>query len=50
MGGEEELVKWTAYWYSMWSHQRETKIWKGFFKIPFSTQDDQKALNYLEGK
>lgn len=27
----EELVKWTAYWYSMWSHQRETKIWKGVF-------------------
>lgn len=46
----EELVTWTAYWYSMWSHQRETKLWKGFFKIPFSTQADQEALSYLEGK
>lgn len=43
----EELVKWTAYWYSLWSHQRDTNIWKGFFQIPFSTQDDLKALNYL---
>lgn len=48
-GNPQELVKWTAYWYSMWSHQRDTKIWKGFFHIPLSMQDDMVALNYLEG-
>lgn len=48
-GNPQELVKLTAYWYSMWSHQRETQTWKGFFHIPLSIQDDIVALNYLEG-
>lgn len=43
----QELVRWTAYWYSMWSHQRDTKVWKGFFQIPLSEKDDLKALAYL---
>lgn len=43
----QELVRWTAYWYSMWSHQRDTNIWKGFFQIPLSEQDDIQALSYL---
>lgn len=43
----KELVKRTAYWYSMWSHQRDTNIWKGFFQIPLSEQDDIEALNHL---
>lgn len=45
----QELIKWTTYWYSMWSHQRNTKIWKGFLQVPLSPQDDLEALNYLEG-
>lgn len=43
----QELVKWTAYWYSMWSHQRDTNIWKGFFQMPLSEQDDLEAFSYL---
>lgn len=43
----QELVKRAAYWYSMWSHQRDTKVWKGFFQIPLSEKDDLKALAYL---
>lgn len=45
----QELIKWTSYWYSMWSHQRETKLWKGFFQIRLCPQDDTLALEFLEG-
>lgn len=44
----DELVKLTAYWYSLWSHQRDTLIWKGFFQIALSQDEDLKATQYLD--
>nr|WP_313091591.1 hypothetical protein [Moraxella sp. CTOTU48268] len=38
-----------TYWYSMWSHQRETDIWKGFFTIPLSPNEDIIAGDFLKG-
>lgn len=43
-----ELVRRTAYWYSLWSHQRDTLIWKGFFQIALSQDDDLRAVQYLD--
>lgn len=36
-----------SYWYSMWSHQRDTDIWKGFFCIPLSESEDLNAISML---
>lgn len=36
-----------SYWYSMWSHQRNTDIWKGFFCIPLSESEDLNAISML---
>ncbi|OOR86375.1 hypothetical protein B0181_11700 [Moraxella caviae] len=44
-----ELVERTAYWYSMWSHQRDTYIWKGFYQVPLSPDEDKQALEWLLG-
>lgn len=43
----ERLVKWTAYWYSMWSHQRDTDRWKGFISVPLQSNDDD-ARDWLD--
>lgn len=45
---KEYIVKQTAYWYSMWSHQRDTNIWKGFYEIPLIPQDDIMARQWLD--
>lgn len=47
LGFNEASIKRCTYWYSMWSHQRDTNIWKGFFVIPLSPSDDIEALKYL---
>ncbi|PYE40937.1 DUF6932 family protein [Psychrobacter fozii] len=36
-----------TYWYSMWSHQKETNLWKGFFQMTLSPEDDKRAAEYL---
>ncbi len=41
-----QLVDMTGYWYSMWSHKRDSS-WKGFLKIPLSPQQDQVAMTIL---
>ncbi len=42
------FVRRVAYWYSMWSHQRDTSRWKGFVELPLSG-DDADALAWLSG-
>lgn len=37
-----------AYWYSLWSHQRDTGRWKGFVTIPMT--DDLEAQSWLDAK
>lgn len=38
----EELVKQSAYWYSVWSHDRYNQ-WKGYMQIDLSPEDDHIA-------
>lgn len=44
-----ESIGEVTYWYSMWSHQRDTDIWKGFFTMPLSAEDDVIALQNIRG-
>jgi hypothetical protein len=37
-----ELTRWSAYWYSMWSHRR-TQAWKGFLQIELAPTEDVDA-------
>ncbi len=41
-----ELVFWSSYWYSMWSHRRNQQ-WKGFLQIDLDPTSDSAALAYL---
>lgn len=43
----ERLVGQSAYWYSLWSHQRDTFKWKGFLQIDLSPGEDASALALL---
>lgn len=43
----EELVKQSAYWYSIWSHRRDSQ-WKGYVQIDLSPEDDLIARTELE--
>jgi hypothetical protein len=43
-----EIVSWSAYWYSMWSHRRN-QDWKGFLQVDLSPADDSRALRRLTG-
>lgn len=49
IGFNEYSIERCTYWYSMWSHQRDTNIWKGFFVISLSPNDDNEAIRYLSG-
>lgn len=42
----QELVSWSAYWYSVWSHRR-TQLWKGFLEIELTPKDDDTARAQL---
>lgn len=42
-----ELVFWSAYWYSIWSHRRN-QIWKGFLKVELAPTEDAEALAWLQ--
>lgn len=44
----KNLVFESAYWYSLWAHQRSTLAWKGFVSIPL-TSNDADAESWLEG-
>lgn len=43
-------TKMVAYWYSMWSHQTDTGLWKGFLSVDLSPEDDILAMQILESK
>ena len=42
----EQLVTYSAYWYSMWSHRRN-QAWKGFLRVDLACTDDAQALQWL---
>jgi len=42
------LVRDTSYWYGLFSHQRETALWKGMVELPLSS-DDEEGVKILEG-
>jgi hypothetical protein len=42
----EQLVSYSAYWYSMWSHRRN-QAWKGFLQIDLVATDDEQARQWL---
>lgn len=37
----ELLVDDTRYWFGMFSHQRETSLWKGMLQVPMQSNDDE---------
>ncbi len=41
------VVKSTSYWFGVFSHQRESYLWKGMIEIPIQCTDDD-ALKLLE--
>lgn len=43
----ERLVSRSAYWYSMWAHQRDTLKWKGFLQVDLSPSGDTLARSLL---
>lgn len=46
MGREE--IRDLGYWYSMWSHRREDRRWKGFVEVDLGAAGDVEALALLE--
>jgi hypothetical protein len=42
----EQVVKHSAYWYSLWSHRRN-QSWKGFLQIDLDPAEDSEALAWL---
>ncbi|MDR0183248.1 hypothetical protein P8609_09735 [Lysobacter sp. UC] len=41
------VVRQTAYWYGLFSHQRETALWKGMVQLDLAA-DDTAALTMIE--
>jgi len=41
------VVNNTKYWFGLFSHQRETYLWKGMIEIPILSDDDE-AIKKLE--
>jgi hypothetical protein len=37
-----QLVSWSAYWYSVWSHRRDLR-WKGYLEIDLDPEEDETA-------
>lgn len=42
-----DIVQYTKYWFGLFSHQRESYLWKGMVEIPLACDDDL-ALAMLE--
>jgi hypothetical protein len=42
-----DLVTWSAYWYSLWSHRRN-QAWKGFLQVDLDPAEDAETLAWLE--
>ena len=45
-----EAVRRIAYWYSLWSHQRDTYAWKGFIQLDLSLDTDKYTDDILKMK
>jgi hypothetical protein len=39
----DDLVSQSAYWYGMWAHQKDTRLWKGFLEVALDPSDDAAA-------
>ena len=44
----ELLISQSNYWYGMWSHQRQTLMWKGFLQIDLAPGEDANAAQILQ--
>jgi len=44
-----QLVSDTSYWFGLFSHQRDTALWKGIISIDFDADEDE-ASNLLGGE
>jgi len=42
----ERLVEWSAYWYSMWSHRRDSR-WRGYLQVDLNPGEDGTAAGHL---
>lgn len=42
-----KLIAESTYWYSLWSHQRNSLLWKGYLQIDLSPTEDDIALSSL---
>ncbi|EMV7294686.1 hypothetical protein AADF95_004534 [Vibrio alginolyticus] len=42
------IVDQTRYWFGLFSHQRDTSIWKGIIEIDFE-EDESEALSFVNG-
>jgi hypothetical protein len=42
------IVSNTKYWFGLFSHQRESYLWKGMIEVPIQCADEE-ALKFLEG-
>lgn len=42
-----KLISESTYWYSVWSHQRNSFLWKGYLQIDLSPTEDNIALDSL---
>ena len=45
-----ESVRQVSYWYSLWSHQRETFAWKGFIQLDLAPGADESIEDILKKK
>ena len=45
-----EAVRQVSYWYSLWSHQRETFEWKGFIQLDLTPGKDESVEDILKMK
>jgi hypothetical protein len=42
-----EIVSWSTYWYSMWSHRRNQN-WKGYVQVELAPKEDEEVMKFLE--
>lgn len=49
-GNPLRLIQSTVYWYSLFSHQRDTFVWRGILEVTLTNDltDDTEALNALD--
>lgn len=43
-------IRQTSYWYSMWSHRRRDKVWKGFAQVDLDPANDVQNRGLLNQK